>query len=61
VADFCYDCTEELFGQHYAPKNDMRNIVSQKEYQEHGITANVLCEGCGFIEVDHLGRRIENA
>ena len=61
VADFCYDCTEELFGQQYAKDNDMTSIVSREEYEQHGITAKVLCEGCGFIEVDHRGRRLENA
>tara|TARA_R100001163_G_C5059988_1_gene196723 strand:- start:343 stop:528 length:186 start_codon:yes stop_codon:yes gene_type:complete len=61
VADFCYDCTEELFGQQYAKDNDMASIVSREEYEQHGITAKVLCEGCGFIEVDHRGRRLENA
>ena len=43
-----------------AVKNDMSGIVSAEEYQKHGITAKVLCEGCGIIEVDHKGRRIEN-
>ncbi len=61
MADFCYDCTEELFGQQYAKDNDMASIVSREEYEQHGITAKVLCEGCGFIEVDHRGRRLENA
>tara|TARA_Y100000361_G_scaffold66395_1_gene58355 strand:+ start:1280 stop:1465 length:186 start_codon:yes stop_codon:yes gene_type:complete len=61
MADFCYDCTEELFGQKYAMNNDMSGLVSAEEYQQHGITAKVLCEGCGIIEVDHRGRRLENA
>ena len=61
MADFCYDCTEELFGQQYAPKNDMSGLVSREEYEQHGITAKVLCEGCGFIEVDHRGKWLENA
>ena len=61
MADFCYDCTEELFGQQYAKDNDMASIVSREEYEQHGITAKVLCEGCGFIEVDHIGKRLENA
>ena len=61
MADFCYDCTEELFGQQYAPKNDMADLVSREEYEKHGITAKVLCEGCAIIEVDHRGKRLENA
>lgn len=61
VADFCYECTEELFGQQYAKNNDMAGIVSREEYEQHGMTAKVLCEDCGVIEVDHRGKRIENA
>ena len=61
MADFCYDCTEELFGQQYAKNNDMAGIVSREEHEQHGMTAKVLCEGCGLIEVDHRGRRLENA
>ena len=61
MADFCYDCTEELFGQKYAINNDMSGLVSKEEYEQYGITVKVLCEGCGFIEVDHRGKRLENA
>lgn len=61
MADFCYDCTEEFFSQSHAQSNDMSGLVSKEEYEQHGITAKVLCEGCGLIEVDHKGRRLENA
>ena len=61
MADFCYECTAELFGSNYAKKNDFANLVSLEEHVQHGLVAHVLCESCGEIEVDHLGRRIENA
>ena len=61
MADFCYDCTEELFGQKEALNNDMSGLVSAEEHQQHGMTDKVLCEGCGIIEVDHRGRRLEKA
>jgi hypothetical protein len=50
MADFCWKClAEELFPE--APeRNDFHGIV------EEGETARVLCEGCGFIEVDHEGK-----
>ncbi len=59
MADFCLECTEELFGQQYARVNDFRNLISKEEY-ERDYVMRVLCEGCGWIIVDHNGRRIEN-
>ena len=34
MADFCWECTEELFGQQYAPVNDFRNLISKEEYEQ---------------------------
>ena len=59
MADFCWECTEELFGQQYARLNDFRNLISKEEY-ERDYVMRVLCEGCGWIIVDHNGRRVEN-
>lgn len=54
MADFCWGCTEEIFGEEYAPKNDMRGLCAETEIVQ------VLCEGCsGMIWVDHEGRRYE--
>ena len=48
MADFCYQCTEEFFGD--APdKNDMAGLCKDDE------VAHVLCEDCGYIWVDHEG------
>lgn len=51
MAEFCWQCTEEyLFPD--GSRNDFIGIVPE------GATLRVLCEGCGFIEVDHEGRRV---
>jgi hypothetical protein len=52
VADFCYDCARDHLG--IEPElNDMKNLVPEGEFAE------VLCEGCGWIIVDHNGKRID--
>ena len=42
MADFCWECTEELFGQQYAPVNDFRNLISKEEYEQDHVM-RVLC------------------
>lgn len=53
MADFCYQCTEYLFGKEFADRNELRDLCEPTE-----TVVNVLCEGCGFIEVDSNGVRI---
>ena len=53
MADFCFSCTFELFGEEYADKNDFVGLCKEDE------VATVLCEGCGLIEVNHDGFRID--
>ena len=38
--------------------SDFKGIISEEMFHE-GWVAPVLCEGCGYIEVDNLGKRIE--
>lgn len=53
MADFCHQCTFELFGEGYAPFNDFADLsIADDEMQR------VLCEGCGYIQVDNKGRRL---
>jgi hypothetical protein len=53
MADFCHECTFELFGDELAPFNDMVNTkLANNEMQQ------VLCEGCGYIDVDNKGRKL---
>lgn len=51
MSDYCRDCWEELFGDGY--ENDLKGLC------EPGEKIGVLCEGCGFIYVDHNGNRVE--
>ena len=54
MADFCLECAKELFGG----KSDFDGIISENQSRE-GFMQPVLCEGCGYICVDHLGKKIE--
>ena len=56
MADFCLDCVEDLFGK--GLPSDFEGILTEKE-KEEGYTISVLCEGCGYIEVDHLGKKVD--
>lgn len=53
MADFCRDCTIELFGEDLADKNDMMNPDLGEDFMQHG-----LCEHCGPGCFDNLGRRL---
>ena len=53
MADFCYECTSELFGEEHADKNDFAGFVRGNERYY------VMCEGCGWITVDKDGKKVE--
>lgn len=50
MADFCKDCSIELFGEDF---KELANIAREGE------AAYVLCEGCGYIWVNSKGERVE--
>ena len=52
MANFCYDCTVKLFGEEHGSKNDLQGLCSDLE------SIQVLCEGCGLVEVNSDGRKI---
>jgi hypothetical protein len=52
MADFCYECTEKLFGD--GSGNDLSGITTEAQ-EVQARYAHVLCEGCGPIQVDSLG------
>lgn len=54
MADFCRQCSIELFGEDFRELAGLGNGVPLKE--GHGWT--VLCEGCGLTLVDDEGRCI---
>ena len=48
MADFCRQCSLELFGKDFG---DLANITKKRDYKK-GLAVVVLCEGCGYIQVD---------
>ena len=55
MANFCKSCCFDLFG---VDISDFDGIMSEEDYN-NGMVANVLCEGCGYIEVDHKGEKVD--
>lgn len=53
MADFCYDCTIDIFGEEHAKHNDLSHLCKEGE------VIVVLCEGCGSIIVNHEGRNVD--
>ncbi len=51
MADFCRQCSLEHFDRDFG---DLRGL-SKPEDTARKLYAPVLCEGCEFIFVDHLG------
>lgn len=52
MADFCAKCSIETFGKDYG---DLANL-STPEQTAAGLFPVVICEGCGTVQVDHLGK-----
>lgn len=48
MAEFCQQCSEEIFGR---DSRDLANLCNSGTTEE-------LCEGCGWIYVDKEGRRV---
>lgn len=46
MADFCKQCSIEQFGE------DFGDLAGLCDYDNDAV---VICEGCGFINVDHEG------
>ena len=56
MADFCKQCVEYMFG---GPREGITNDfigLTTAEDTKKGLYTSVLCEGCGFIQVDHIGK-----
>lgn len=55
MADFCRQCNSELFGR------DKADFCPTPEWLwKEGMARQVLCEGCGIIQIDTEGRCISN-
>jgi hypothetical protein len=55
MADFCRECTNRVMG---IDESDFKDIQTAED-TANGLVTPVLCEGCGFITVDHLGNKVE--
>lgn len=51
MSDFCKQCSIELLGEDY---KDLAGL-STEEDTANGLYVQVLCEGCGVVQVDHEG------
>jgi hypothetical protein len=53
MADFCRQCSLATFGKDYG---DLANLLTEEQFtQDRLFSSVVICEGCGPIQVDHLG------
>lgn len=58
MADFCKECSIEIFNKDFEDFVDStRRKLTEKE-KEEGYGWSVICEGCGYILVDDEGKRI---
>ena len=56
MADFCYDCTDHLIGD--GSRNDFVGMLSEEDVAK-GYLVTVLCEGCGYIMINHNGKKVK--
>lgn len=54
MADFCKQCSEDMFGKDF---KELAGLITEEEVKE-GLGAVVVCEGCGPIRVNHLGEKL---
>ena len=56
MADFCRQCSVDVFGE------DFKELagLSTPEDTAKGLYCTVICEGCGFIQVDHEGNCVSD-
>jgi len=55
MADFCQECNDELLGHEI--ECGLSDLISEEKVNQ-GYVVNVLCESCGFIQVDHNGKKV---
>ena len=51
MADFCNQCCREMGFQ----EGDLAGLITAEDHANGWFSGVVLCEGCGPIQVDHLG------
>ena len=55
MAEFCKQCNKEVFD---IDVSDFKGQSTEADTKK-GLYISVLCEGCGFILVDHMGECID--
>ena len=56
MADFCKQCSLEMFNNDY---RELANLCT-KEDNDRGLFAVAICEGCGSVQVDCDGTCVSN-
>jgi hypothetical protein len=56
MAEFCKQCSEELFGKDF---EDFKGLTTAEDWKADQ-AAVVICEGCGPIQVDSDGKCISD-
>lgn len=51
MADFCRQCSIELFGKDYS---DLKGLTKPEDWEKAKAVCTI-CEGCGLIQVDPEG------
>lgn len=57
MADYCKECSVDLFNSDF---KELANLSTEEDTKK-GLFANVICEGCGFVQVDHTGKCLGGA
>ena len=55
MSDFCQECNDKLLGHDI--ECGLAGLITE-EQSKQGYTMNALCEGCGFVQVDHDGKKV---
>lgn len=56
MADFCKQCSEAIFKEDFG---DLKGL-STAEDTAKGLYPLVICDSCGYIQVDHTGACVSN-
>lgn len=54
MADYCRQCSHDHLGMPRDCKGDFHGITKPEDWAQ-GLSVPVICEGCGFIQVDPEG------
>ena len=55
MAEFCKQCSEELFDKDYGNFAGQSTAADTK----NGLFSGQLCESCGLVLVDHTGKCVD--